>query len=163
MNMNFLLLYCALCFVNVVIQTLKSLCTIKCKTFVSACINALAYGIYTYVIFFTNAEGLSLFGKACITAIANFTGVYLANFMFNKLFTKEVSWTVSVSIPSDTVCEVLSALDLSHLIYNYHGENSDNKYVLLTVFCPTKQDSAKLAEILPEGSQYNIIENIKHL
>ena len=41
MTKNFLLLYCALCFVNVVIQTIKSLCTIKSSTFVSACVNAM--------------------------------------------------------------------------------------------------------------------------
>ena len=34
---------------NVIIQTVKSLCTIKCGKFVAALINALAYGFYTYI------------------------------------------------------------------------------------------------------------------
>ena len=56
MSINFLILYCTLSFVNVVIQTVKSLCTVKCSTFVSACVNALAYGLYVYVIFFRDDE-----------------------------------------------------------------------------------------------------------
>ena len=78
--MNLFLLYCALCFVNVVLQTLRSVCTIKCSSFVAACMNAVAYGLYVFVIFYTNADGLSLWGKAAITAAANLLGgKYLAD------------------------------------------------------------------------------------
>lgn len=163
MNMTFLLLYCALCFVNVVVQTVKSLCTIKCKTFVSACVNALAYGIYTYVIVFTNADGLSLFAKACITAAANFTGVYLANVLFNKLFTKDTEWKVDVSVPRGECRAFMDALKEKGLIYHFYGLNSDMLYNLFTVYCPTHKESEALAAVLPQHAKYNISENIKRL
>ena len=161
--MNFLILYCALCFVNVVLQTVKSLCTVKCSTFVSACVNAIAYGLYTYVIFFTNAEGLSLFVKAIITAIANFTGVYLANILFNKLFSREVEWSVNVSVPQVYLYTFLDSLKDKNLVYHNYGCNSDKEYSLFTVYCPTRKDSANLNMILPRGSKYTISENLKRL
>ena len=163
MNMNFLLLYCALAFVNVVIQTIKSLCTVKCSTFVSAVVNAVAYGLYVYVIFYTNAEGLNLVSKAMITAAANFTGVYLANFLFNKIFTHEVEWIVNVSVPNAKVQDFTFACKAHNLIFNKGNWNSDCAYTAITVYCPTSKDSANLKKILPKNSKYNISENIKRL
>ena len=46
--MNVIILFTALTVANTIIQTVKSLCTIRCSTFTSACVNALAYGLYTY-------------------------------------------------------------------------------------------------------------------
>lgn len=163
MNINFLILYCALSFVNVVIQTIKSLCTVKCSTFISACVNAIAYGLYVYVIFFTNAEGLELWGKALITAAANFSGVYIANMLFNKVFTREVEWVVNVSVPNEEASDFMGTLRMNKLIYHNYGWNSDCEYSLFTVYCPTSNDSAKLKKILPEGSKYNISESVKRL
>lgn len=163
MNMNFLVLYCALSFVNVVIQTVKSLCTVKCSTFISACVNAVAYGLYVYVIFFTNADGLPLWGKAAITAAANFTGVYIANMLFNKVFAREVEWVINVSVPNINVSDFTDACKAQNLIFNKGNWNSDCQYTAITVYCPTSKDSANLKKILPEGSKYNISESIKRL
>lgn len=163
MNLNFLALYCSLCLVNVVLQTLKSLCTIRCKTFVSATVNALAYGLYTYVIFFTNAEGLPLWSKAVITAAANFTGVYLANFAFNKLFTHEAEWAVNASVHLLDVDNFIQALDDANLTYHFYGNNSDGEYAMFTIFCPTSKESNLLRQILPMDAKYHVNESIKKL
>ena len=84
--MKLIILFTALTVFNVIVQTIKSLCTVRCSTLVSASVNAIAYGLYTFVIFFTTAGGMALWLKAVITAIANFFGVYIANFLFSKLF-----------------------------------------------------------------------------
>lgn len=163
MNINFFALYCILCLINVILQTVKSLCTIKSTTFVSACVNAIAYGLYVYVIFYTNAEGLPLWGKALITAGANFTGVYLANLMFNKLFAHEAEWAVNASIHLTDVDNFVTSLDDADLVYHYYGNNSDGEYAMFTIFCPTSKESEKLRRILPMDSKYHINENIKKL
>ena len=161
MSFQFLILFCGLSLLNVVIQTVKSLCTVKSSTFVAACVNALAYGIYTYVIIFTNSEGLPIWGKALITAASNFTGVYIANYFFNRFFTKEVAWVVSTSIANpDTFISDLNKVGLD---YHDYGYNSDGNYKLIDVYCPTKSDSKKLTQILPQDTIYNISENRKRL
>lgn len=161
MNINFILLFCGISLFNVIMQTVKSLCTVRCSTFVAACVNALTYAVYVYVIVYTNADGLTLWGKALITAGANFIGVYIANFFFNKFFTKEVAWVVSVSVLHPDV--FLRKLNTNHLVYHDYGYNSDQTYKLIDVYCPNKEASKKLLAILPNDSVYNIQENRKRL
>ena len=47
--MNTLLLFIILNAVNVFVQTIKSICTVKSGKTVAALVNAVAYGIYTVV------------------------------------------------------------------------------------------------------------------
>ena len=161
MNLSFLMLYCGLSFVNVVMQTVKSLCTVKCSTIVSATVNAIAYGLYVYVIFFTNAEGLSLLGKAIITAAANFSGVYIANILFNKVFSHEVRWKVEVSVPLIDAPMFVEQLEENEM--EYYQDGSYNDWVSYAVFCPTKKDSGILKRILPDTAKYNVSECVKRL
>ena len=163
MNVNFMLLFCGLSIFNVILQIIKSLCTVKCKTFVSACVNALAYGVYTYVIVFTNSKGLPLWGKALITAASNFIGVYIANAIFNKVFSKETSWVINVSIPVSERINFEYKLGKENICYHYYGVNSDKKYVLYDIYSENKENSKRIKQIMPNGAQYHISINEKRL
>ena len=48
MEMKLLILFIVMNVLNVVIQTVKSIATIKCGKTVAAIVNAVAYGLYTY-------------------------------------------------------------------------------------------------------------------
>lgn len=159
--MEMFLLFTALTVFNVIIQTIKSLCTVRCSTLVSASVNALAYGLYTFVIFYTTADGMSLWIKAVITAISNFFGVYVANFLFSKLFAKEVMWKVEISVPK-TEAEQFRR-DLSANGLEYYNCGSFEEWVALAVFCPDKKASECLRELLPDNVKYNIVESVKRL
>lgn len=159
--MKMIILFSALTILNVVIQTIKSLCTVKCSTKVSACVNALAYGLYTFVIFYTTADGMSLWLKALITAIANLIGVVVANKLFDKMFSREVKWKIEVSIPS-----VLNAIFENRMkekgLEWYKCGNGDG-WTAYAVFCPNKEASRALNEIMPHDAKYNIVECLKRL
>lgn len=159
--MNFLLLFIALTIVNVIIQTIKSLCTVRCSTIVSASVNALAYGLYTFVIFFTTAEGMPLWGKALITAVCNFFGVYVANILFDKMFAQTTRWKVEVSIPEDTKEEFETNCDKMRLEYYACGKSTG--WRAYAIFCADKEDSNNLKTILPAAAKYNIVECVKRL
>ena len=159
--MEMILLFTALTVFNVIIQTIKSLCTVRCSTLVSASVNAVAYGLYTFVIFFTTAGGMSLWLKAVITAVANFFGVYIANFLFSKLFAKEVRWKVEISVPK-TEAEQFRR-DLSANGLEYYNCGSFENWTALAVFCPDKKASECLKELLPDNVKYNIVESVKRL
>lgn len=163
MNINFILLFCAISLFNVIMQTVKSLCTVRCSTFVAACVNALTYAVYVYVIVYTNAECLTLWGKALITAGANFVGVYIANFIFKKVFSDAVTWVVSVSVPEKSKLIFEYDMRENGLLYHNYGFNSDNEFTLFDVYCNTKEQSAILKKILPTNSVYHIAENRKRL
>lgn len=61
--------------INVIIQTIKSIVTIKCNKYVAAVVNAVAYGLYTYIVVLT-ASDLDLWFKISVTAAATLL-VYL--------------------------------------------------------------------------------------
>ena len=161
MNINFILLYIVLCLANVILQTVKSLCTIKCSNFVSACANAISYGLYTYVIVLTNADGISLFGKAIICASTNFIGVYIANFIFKIAFSKPVRWKVEVSIPVIDAPAFLDKLENNNIEYYTCGNWND--WISYAVFCPSHKESVIVRDSLPEHAKYNIVECAKTL
>ena len=159
--MNMILLFTALTIINVILQTIKSLCTVRCPSIVSASVNAIAYGLYTFVIFFTTADGMPLWMKAAITAVANFFGVYVANFLFDKIFTKIVRWKVGVSVPND------SAIDFQRQLrengYEFYVCGYSSTWKAYAVFCVTKAQSELLKKIMPSEAKYNIVECVKHL
>lgn len=159
--MKLIILFTVLTVVNVVIQTVKSLCTVRCSTFTSACVNALAYGLYVYVIFFTTSEGMALWAKASITAIANFFGVYAANIIFEKLFSKTVRWKIEVSIPNELNRQFEGYLNDRNFEWCFCGWG--NGWTNYAVFCPDKKASATLREILPLEAKYNVVECVKRL
>ena len=159
--MKLIILFTILTVVNVIIQTVKSLCTVRCSTFTSACVNALAYGLYTYVIFFTTSEGMPLWSKAAITAVANFFGVYVANFIFDKFFSQTVRWKIEVSIPNELLRQFEGYLNDRKFEWCYCGWG--NNWTNYAVFCPDKKASAALREILPMEAKYNVVECVKRL
>ena len=94
--MKLLITFIILNIVNVILQTIKSICTVKCGKFMAAAANALAYGLYTIVIIYTNCE-LALFAKVIIVALSNFIGVYAVKFIEDKL-NKDKLWKFEINI-----------------------------------------------------------------
>ena len=66
--MEMLILFIVMSIVNVIIQTVKSIATIKCGKLAAAVINAVAYGLYTYVIVLTANDSIDLLAKCFIVA-----------------------------------------------------------------------------------------------
>ena len=62
--------------VNVVIQTIKSLCTVKSGKTVAALVNAVAYGFYTIVVIYMVCD-LDLWIKVAVVGGANLIGVFI--------------------------------------------------------------------------------------
>ena len=69
---------------NVIIQTVKSIVTIKCNKWVAAVVNAIAYGLYTYIIILTSID-IELWIKILVVAIANLVGVFAVKAVEEKM------------------------------------------------------------------------------
>lgn len=96
--MNLLITFILLNIANVIIQTVKSIATIKCGKMVAAIVNAVAYGLYTWVIVMTNCE-LNLVIKCLIVAVANLIGVYVVKW-FEEKGRKDKLLKVECTIPT---------------------------------------------------------------
>lgn len=130
--------------VNVVIQTIKSIATIKCGKVPAAVINAVAYGLYTIVVVYTVCE-LPLWLKATVVAVANLVGVYVVKVLEEKA-RKDKLWKVEATVtPSDigNVQAELDKLNISHNCFRTSGE-----YRVFNIFCPTQKESAQVKTIL---------------
>ena len=56
MDWTLFAVFCILQVLNVVMSTIKSICTIKCNKIVASLVNAIYYGLYTVVLIFMTCE-----------------------------------------------------------------------------------------------------------
>ena len=139
MEMKLLVLFVVMNVVNVVIQTIKSIATIKCGKTAAALINALAYGLYTYIIVLTNCD-LPMIAKCLIVASANFVGVWVVKY-FEEKARKDKLWKVEATFAHKE--NFIHNLDvwakINHIAYNYIDIE---KYYVVNFYCPTQNESS---------------------
>lgn len=153
--MELLLTFIILNIANVIIQTVKSLATIKCGKTVAALVNAVAYGLYTVVIVYTNAD-LDLWIKVVVVAVANLVGVYVVKF-FEEKSRKDKLWKVEATVPYDEYETVDFNLTNLYLPHNYIllGE----KYAIFNIYCATQKDSEFAKKVLDKfNAKYFVSE-----
>lgn len=144
MNWNLFWIFVVLNVVNVVIQTVKSIATIKCGKLTAAVVNAVAYGLYTIVLVYTVCE-LDLWLKAVVVAAANLIGVYVVKVLEEKA-RKDKLWKIEATILRGYTQELHSLLDRVDIPHNYL-ENV-GKYTLFNIYCETQKESALAKELL---------------
>jgi hypothetical protein len=153
----FLWVFIVLNVINVIIQTVKSIATIKCGAWAAATVNAIAYGLYTVVVVYMNADGLGILWKAVIIGVANLVGVYVVKVVEIKN-RKDKLWKVEATVLRGWTTLLHSELvkaDISHNFLENVG-----KYTLFNVYCNTQKESAKAKEILNEyGAKYFVSES----
>lgn len=144
MSINLLITFVILNVVNVIIQTVKSIATIKCGKTVAALVNAIAYGLYTVVVVYTVCD-LPLWFKVLVVAISNLIGVYVVKF-FEEKSRKDKLWKVEATVHEPYTESVHEDLEKRGIPHNYI-ENV-GKYTVFNIYCATQAESAIVKEIL---------------
>ena len=121
---------------NVIIQTVKSVATIKCGKGMAALINAVAYGFYTYIVVLTMCD-LPLLWKALIVALCNLVGVYIVKWIEEKA-RKDKLWLVKITVPAAKFQDVKTALDGYNIPFTYYDVK---KYIVFNTFCETQKET----------------------
>lgn len=148
-----LILFIVLNIVNVIIQTIKSIVTVKCGKTVASVVNALAYGLYTVVTVYTMCD-LPLMTKALVVAVCNLIGVYVVKF-FEEKARKEKLWKIEMTIPTQYTTAV--DFDLAEIPHNYI--KLSDKHTLFNFYCATQKETIKVKEIVNQyGAKYFISE-----
>jgi uncharacterized protein YebE (UPF0316 family) len=141
--MNTLLLtFIILNILNVIIQTVKSIATVKCGKTAAAIINAVAYGLYTVVTVYMMCE-LELWLKALIVAVANLIGVYVVKFLEEKA-RKDKLWLVKITIPKEKTEQVKSFLEKENIPFSYYNIT---KYFVFDTYCENQNQTKKVLNI----------------
>ena len=158
MNINLLTIFIVLNISNVVIQTIKSLCTLKCEKLAAALINAFAYGFYTIVTVYTLCD-LPLAVKAIVVAMCNLIGVYAVKFMEEKM-RKDKLWKVEATVQNSKFVALCNELESTKLPFNYIDIK---KYVLVNVYCATQAESAQAKILLDKYNAKYFVSESKNL
>ncbi len=137
MEMKLLILFVVMNIINVVIQTVKSIATIKCGKVAAAIINAVAYGLYTYIVVLTMCD-LPLLAKCFIVAGANFVGVYVVKLIEEKA-RKDKLWKVEATVLPTKAEWLISRLTEQRIPFNYIDVE---KYVIFNIYCATQNESS---------------------
>lgn len=143
---------------NVVIQTVKSIVTIKCNKWVAAVVNAVAYGLYTYIIVLTNAD-IDLWFKIIVVALANLVGVFIVKWIEEKK-RKEMLWKVEFTIKKEFLENVKTLLTLAKVPHSYIeiGRN-----VIINAYCATSKESESVKEIIKKYNAKYFVSETKIL
>jgi hypothetical protein len=154
--MKLLTIFIIASIINVVIQTVKSIATIKCGKWASAIINAIAYGFYTWVVVLTVCD-LDLWTKIIITAVTNFVGVYVVKWIEEKA-RKDKLWKVEATVLRGYTQQLHTELVLAEISHNYL-ENV-GKYTLFNIYSENQKQSAIAKEIMAKyGAKYFVTES----
>lgn len=153
--MNLFATFILLNIANVIIQTIKSIATVKCGKTVAAIVNAVAYGLYTIVTVYMLCE-LPLATKALIVALCNLIGVWVVKY-FEEKARKDRLWKVEVTIPAEEAERMIKDCEHFNLSYNY---SNINKWYLFNFYCPTQEDSKMVKDMLNSyNAKYFVVES----
>lgn len=153
--MKLLITFILLSIVNVILQTIKSIATVKCDKHTAAFINAIAYGLYTFVIIYTNCE-LNIWLKAGIVAVVNYIGVYFVKIIEEKL-RKDKLWAIRFTVTDNEREKIINELENKNISYGYDVRG---KYIIFETFCNSKEETLKIKEIVQRfNAKYFVSEN----
>lgn len=152
----FLWVFILLNVANVIIQTIKSIATIKCGAWSAASINAIAYGLYTVVVVYMNADGLGILWKAVIIGVANLIGVYVVKLVEIKK-RKDKLWKVECTVTRTKTSSLDEELKRANISHNYVILGS---HTVFNCYCATQKESLSVKGILARyNAKYFVTES----
>lgn len=153
--MQLLIIFIVLSILNVILNTIKSIVTVKGGKLAAATINAITFFVYTYVIIYTNCD-LSMHLKAGITAVINFVGVYIVKHIEEKA-RKDKLWKIEATLKKCPNWEAVpKGLEEEGISCNYIDIG---KYVIINCYCENQRDSKNAKRTLNAcGAKYFVSE-----
>lgn len=142
--MNLLGLFITLNVINVILQTVRSIATVKCGKMAAALVNALSYGLYTIVIVYTNCS-LALWAKVVVVAACNMVGVYVVKLIEEKL-RKDKLWKIEATFYTKNLPDI----DKTTVPHSYVKLNE--KHTIFNFYCVSQKESSEIKQLI---TKYN--------
>lgn len=158
MNKELLIIFIVLNIFNVIIQTVKSIATVKCGKGVAALVNAVAYGLYTVVTVYLMCE-LPLGWKAGIVALCNLIGVYVVKWAEEKA-RKDKLWKIEATVSPNNAQWLIDRLEEQNIPHNYIDVN---KWVIFNIYSATQSESKHAKQILAKANAKYFVSESKSL
>lgn len=144
--------------VNVILQTIKSIVTIRCNKYCAAAVNAVAYGIYTYILVLTSSD-LNLWFKILTVAGANLVGVFVVK-LFEEKAEKTKLWKVEAVFPDEKLGVIDALARSKHLSYSKIKLIGTASRTTVYFFCYSRKDTDNALEIIKKfDKKYFVTES----
>ena len=140
---NLLFLFIAMNALNVVMQTIKSLCTVNSGKTVAAIVNAVAYGFYTVIVVYMSCD-LPLWEKSLIIGLCNLVGVYIVK-LFEEKNRKDKLWKVELTVRAERTDVLARQLEELAIPHNYIP--NVGKWTVFNIYCNTQKESAFVKDL----------------
>lgn len=157
--MNLLIIFIIANILNVIIQTIKSICTIKCGKGIAALVNALAYGFYTYIVILMIAD-LPLLTKCVIVGLCNLIGVYIVKWAEERA-RKAKLWKVELTVRNEEAQKLHENLNRFNIPHNYIP--NVGKWTIFNAYCATQKESHFTKEIANKAHAKYFVTETKEL
>ena len=141
--MNAIILFIICTTVNVVLNTVKSIVTVKGGKGAAAAVNAICFGFYTYIIILTATADLTTWEKIIITTLCNLIGVYVVKLIEEKM-RKDKVWKIDVTIPRISALPMHRLLQDSTIPHNYEMVH---KWAIFHCYADSKAATEKVLDI----------------
>ena len=157
MDMALLALFVVLTIINVILNTARTIITVKGGLFWSSFISAIAFGFYVLVIVYTVCE-LPLWIKATVTALANFFGTYFVKWLEMKV-RRDKLWMVDVVLTGPQIYAAKAYLDPWKIQYiEIPISNSDSSQ--FHIYSKTQDESRHIRDLLKTyNAKYVVVES----
>ena len=124
--------------INVVLSSIKSICTVRYGRWINVLTNVISYSFYVVVV--KQTANLPLEITVLATAIANALGVWLS-YVILDIIQKDRLWKIEVIVPRHCT-------DVLHVTLNYvpHTYIEAGPKTLFNFYCNTKQETKQVIE-----------------
>lgn len=161
MSIKLLVVFFVLNALNVIIQTINTLCTIKCRKVVAALANAITFGFYTVVLVYMVCDDLSTITKAVVVGICNFIGVYVVKLIEERI-QKEKLWKVELTIDEQYFPQFSQELKNLNISHNFIQAICGH-YAIFNIYCYTKADSKMIRQLAEQFNAKYFVSESKNL
>lgn len=161
-TIQFIIIFSIAQFINVILNTVKTIVMYKQDKLSSSLINAICYGFYTVIVVFMAGE-MDLWLKIILTALTNFVGVWVSMVIIekvNKKYHKDKLWVITATAKPDTIAETEQDLIESKVKYNFMVTtlNGFKSCGVFNIYAYTQEDSTKVKAII---EKYNLKYNVQ--
>lgn len=148
-------------FINVALNTFKTIIMHKEKKLSSSIINAITYGFYTVIVLFTAIplflnDGIDLIAKILITIVTNFIGVWASMTILEK-FKKDSLWEIVATVKGVDNARYLEVFfTVDKISFNCITTNKEEEYVF-HIYSENQSQSICIKKILDEYNAKYIV------
>lgn len=154
MTTKTIIIFILLQLLNVILQTTRSILTIKANKIIASIASAVAYGVYA-VVTVVMVSGFELWLVVAVTATTNLIGTYFSKWLLEK-FHKDNLWEIIAITTQQNASTLKPQLEQQNILSYYI--NLENGKSILHIYSKNQKDSILIKTLLDKTQCQYIVQ-----